>query len=226
MFCRDYRCPSVDRLTDRSAVPLPLSARVVLDSIGDAVVSTDLAGKVTYINPVAERMTGWSAPRPGRPLRDVVRIIDAYSREPVRDPLAMAMRKDDTVGLGDRLPAGPPQREETAIEDTAAPMHDRDGRVIGAVIVFHDVAPRVRCRRMSHLAQHDALTGLPNRLLLDDRLDRAMASARRRATELAVLFMDVDRFKSINDFLGHAVGDEVLKSIARRLTEACESRTQ
>ena len=77
-------------------------AQVILDSIGDAVVSTNIAGNITYLNPVAERMTGWSGSEAsGRPLQDVVRIIDAYSREPVRDPLAMAMRQDDTVGLGE-----------------------------------------------------------------------------------------------------------------------------
>jgi diguanylate cyclase (GGDEF)-like protein/PAS domain S-box-containing protein len=197
-------------------------ARVILDSIGDAVVSTDIAGNITYLNPVAERMTGWSGSEAsGKPLQHVVRIIDAYSREQVRDPLAMAMRQDDTVGLGDDCLLVRRDGEESAIEDTAAPIHDSRGQVIGAVIVFHSVgAARAMSVRMSHLAQHDPLTGLPNRLLLRDRLGRAVASARRRASALAVLFLDVDRFKHINDSLGHAVGDEVLQSIAGRLT-AC-----
>jgi diguanylate cyclase (GGDEF)-like protein/PAS domain S-box-containing protein len=205
---------------ERSALRLESRAQVILDSIGDAVVSTDLAGNVTYINPVAERMTGWSgAEATGRPFGEVVRIIDAGSREPVRDPLAMAMRQDDTGGLGDDCLLVRRDGDEAAIEDTAAPMHDSDGRVIGAVIVFRDVgAARAMSSRMSHLAQHDPLTGLPNRLLLDDRLGRAIASARRRATELAVLFFDIDRFKLVNDSLGHAAGDEVLKSIACRLS--------
>jgi diguanylate cyclase (GGDEF)-like protein/PAS domain S-box-containing protein len=184
------------------------------------VVSTDLAGNITYLNPVAERMTGWSASEAsGRPLQQVVRIIDAYSRVPVRDPLAMAMRQDDIVGLGDDCLLVRRDGEEAAIEDTAAPMHDSRGQVIGAVIVFHGVgAARAMSDRMSHLAQHDPLTGLPNRSLLHDRLDRAIASARRRACALAVLFVDVDRFKRINDTLGHVTGDEVLQSIAGRLT--------
>ena len=197
-------------------------AQVILDSIGDAVVSTDVAGNITYLNPVAERMTGWSGSEAsGRPLQDVVRIIDAYSREQVRDPLAMAMRQDDTVGLGEDCLLVRRDGEESAIEDTSAPIHDSRGRVIGAVIVFHGVgAARAMSDRMSHLAQHDPLTGLPNRLLLHDRLGRAIASARRRASALALLFLDVDRFKRINDSLGHAAGDEVLQSIAGRLT-AC-----
>jgi diguanylate cyclase (GGDEF)-like protein/PAS domain S-box-containing protein len=197
-------------------------ALVILDSIGDAVVSIDIAGNITYLNPVAERMTGWSGSEAsGRPLQHVVRIIDAYSREQVRDPLAMAMRQDDTVGLGDDCLLVRRDGEESAIEDTAAPIHDSRGKVIGAVIVFHGVgAARAMSVRMSHLAQHDPLTGLPNRLLLHDRLGRAIASARRRASALAVLFLDVDRFKRINDSLGHAAGDQVLVSIANRLT-AC-----
>ena len=197
-------------------------AQVILDSIGDAVVSTDIAGNITYLNPVAERMTGWAGSEAsGRPLQDVVRIIDAYSREPVRDPLAMAMREDETVGLGDDCLLVRRDGEESAIEDTAAPIHDSRGQVIGAVIVFHGVgAARAMAVKMSHLAQHDPLTGLPNRLLLHDRVGRAIALARRRGSALALLFLDVDGFKSINDSLGHAAGDQVLQSIAGRLT-AC-----
>jgi diguanylate cyclase (GGDEF)-like protein/PAS domain S-box-containing protein len=194
-------------------------AQVTLDSIGDAVLSTDLAGNITYLNPVAERMTGWSASEAtGRPLREVMRIIDADSREPVRDPLALAVRHDTNVGVGENCLLISRDGRESAIEDTAAPIHDRQGRVIGAVIVFHDVgAARALSLRMTHLAQHDVLTGLPNRLLLTDRLDRAIVSAQRRGGSLAVLFMDLDRFKRINDRLGHAVGDEVLRSVAGRL---------
>lgn len=194
-------------------------AQITLDSIGDAVLSTDLAGNVTYLNPVAERMTGWSASEAvGRPLKDVMRIIDADSREPVRDPLALAVRCDTNVGLSEHCLLIGRDGRESAIEDTAAPIHDPQGRVIGAVVVFHDVgAARALSVRMSHLAQHDFLTGLPNRLLLTDRLDRAIAAARRHGSSLAVLFMDLDRFKQINDCLGHAAGDQVLQSVASRL---------
>ena len=194
-------------------------AQVMLDSIGDAVLSTDLAGNVTYMNPVAERMTGWSAwEATGRPLPEVMRIIDADSREPARDPLALAVQSDTSVGVGENCLLIGRDGRESAIEDTATPIHDRHGNVTGAVIVFHDVgAARALSRRMSHLAQHDVLTGLPNRMLLTDRLDRAMAAACRHGNQLAVLFMDLDRFKRINDRLGHAVGDQVLQSVASRL---------
>jgi diguanylate cyclase (GGDEF)-like protein/PAS domain S-box-containing protein len=194
-------------------------ALLTLNSIGDAVLSTDLAGKVTYLNAVAERMTGWSeCAAVGRPLQEVMRIVDADSREPARDPLALAVRCEANVGVGDNCLLIARDGRETPIEDTAAPIRDRNGRLIGAVIVFHDVgAAHALSQRMSHLAQHDVLTGLPNRLLLTDRLDRAMASASRLGNLLAVLFIDLDRFKGINDSLGHAAGDQVLQSVARRM---------
>lgn len=194
-------------------------AQVMLDSIGDAVLSTDLTGRVTYLNPVAERMTGWTVSEAiGRPSQEVMRIIDAESREPVRDPLALAVRCGANVGVSENCLLVSRDGRESALEDTAAPIRDRYARVTGAVIVFRDVgAARALSLRMSHLAQHDVLTGLPNRLLLSDRLDRAIATARRHGGSLAVLFIDVDRFKRVNDLFGHAVGDRVLQSVADRL---------
>jgi diguanylate cyclase (GGDEF)-like protein len=154
----------------------------------------------------------------GKPLEEVMRIIDADSREPVRNPLAEALAQDAVAGLREHCLLVRHDGSESAIEDTATPVHDRQGRMTGAVIVFRDVgAARALSIRMSHLAQHDVLTGLPNRLLLTDRLDRAIAAASRHGSSLAVLFMDLDHFKQINDQLGHAIGDLVLQSVARRL---------
>ena len=201
------------------------NALVTLDSIGDAIVSTDVAGNVTYLNPVAESMTGWSRQEAsGRPLREVLQIIDAESREPALDPLALAIRQDRAVGLSANCIMVRRDGHESAIEDTAAPIHDQRGQVTGAVIVFHDVGvARAMSVRMSYLAQHDALTGLPNRMLFNDRLTQALAHARRHRTSLAVLYLDVDRFKHINDTLGHATGDQILQSISRRLVACVRS---
>jgi diguanylate cyclase (GGDEF)-like protein/PAS domain S-box-containing protein len=197
-------------------------AQVTLDSIGDAVISTDVAGNVTYLNAVAESMTGWLRQEAaGRRLQEVLRIIDGESREPALNPLAMAILHNKTVGLSSNCVLIRRDGYESAIEDTAAPIHDRRGHVTGAVIVFHEVgAARTMALRMSYLAQHDFLTELPNRMLLNDRLTQAIASAHRHAKSLALLFLDVDHFKRINDSLGHASGDQLLKSIARRLV-AC-----
>jgi diguanylate cyclase (GGDEF)-like protein/PAS domain S-box-containing protein len=200
-------------------------AQVTLNSIGDAVISTDLAGNVTYLNAVAESMTGWSRQEAsGRRLQEVLRIIDGESRKPALNPLAMAILHNKTVGLSSNCVLLRRDGHEAAIEDTAAPIHDRRGQVTGAVIVFHDVgAARAMALRMSYLAQHDFLTELPNRLLLNDRLTQAIASAHRHAKSLALIFLDVDHFKRINDTLGHANGDQLLKSIARRLVACVRS---
>jgi len=197
-------------------------AQVTLNSIGDAVISTDVAGNVTYLNAVAERMTGWLRQEAsGRRLQEVLRIVDGETREPALNPLAMAILYNKSVGLSSNCVLIRRDGYESAIEDTAAPIHDRRGQVTGAVIVFHDVGvARSMALRMSYLAQHDFLTELPNRMLLMDRLTQAIASAQRNGKSLAVLFLDVDHFKRINDSLGHASGDQLLKSIARRLA-AC-----
>jgi diguanylate cyclase (GGDEF)-like protein/PAS domain S-box-containing protein len=200
-------------------------AQATLNSIGDAVVSADVTGNITYLNAVAESMTGWSRlEASGRRLEEVLRIIDGESREPVLNPLAMAILHNKTVGLSSNSVLIRRDGFESAIEDTAAPIHDRHGHVTGAVIVFHDVgAARAMALRMSYLAQHDFLTELPNRMLLNDRLTQAIASADRHATSLALLFLDVDHFKCINDSVGHASGDLLLKSIARRLVGCVRS---
>jgi diguanylate cyclase (GGDEF)-like protein/PAS domain S-box-containing protein len=200
-------------------------AQVTLNSIGDAVVSTDVAGNITYLNAVAERMTGWSRQEAwGRPLQEVLRIIDGESREPSLNPLAIATLQNKTVGLSANCVLIRRDGYESAIEDTAAPIHDRRGQVTGAVIVFHDVGEaRAMSVRMSYLAQHDCLTELPNRMLLNDRLTQAIALSLRHGKSLAVLFLDVDHFKHINDSLGHAIGDQLLKSIAQRLVACVRS---
>lgn len=193
--------------------------RITLESIGDAVISTDMAGNITYLNAVAESMTGWRRQEArGRPLREVFHIIDGATRERALDPLALAIRRNEPVGLSVNCVLIRRDGHEAAIEDTAAPICDDQGQLVGAVIVFRDVTvERAMSLRMSYLAQHDFLTELPNRMLLNDRLTQAIAAARRHRTSLAVLFVDVDHFKRINDCLGHTMGDALLKSIARRL---------
>jgi len=130
----------------------------------------------------------------------------------------MAILHNRTVGLSPHCVLIRRDGHESAIEDTASPIHDRRGQVTGAVIVFHDVSKaRAMSLRMSYLAQHDFLTGLPNRMLLNDRLRQAIALAHRHHSSLAVLLVDVDHFKGVNDSHGHAIGDQLLQSISRRL---------
>jgi diguanylate cyclase (GGDEF)-like protein/PAS domain S-box-containing protein len=197
-------------------------AQVTLDSIGDAVLSTDVQGRVTYLNVVAEKITGWTREEAtGKDIDDIFVIIDGSTREPCANPLRTAIRKNKTVALTPNCILIRRDGTEFAIDDSAAPIHDQHGVTTGAVIVFHDVSvARAMGAGISHLAQHDILTNLPNRTLMQDRLTQTIAAASRNDLRIAVLFLDLDGFKHINDSLGHATGDRLLQLVAKRLLAA------
>jgi diguanylate cyclase (GGDEF)-like protein/PAS domain S-box-containing protein len=194
-------------------------AQVTLDSIGDAVVCVDVLGKITFLNPVAQTLTGWSLFEVmGQPMAEVFRIINAMTREAIPDPMQRVIVRN----RADHLPSNSilvrRDGSEVPIEDSVSPIRDRDREVSGAVIVFRDVsAARAMTEQIAHSAEHDFLTGLPNRLLLNDRVNQAIALAQRHGYQVAVLFLDLDGFKHINDSLGHPIGDKLLQSIAERL---------
>jgi diguanylate cyclase (GGDEF)-like protein/PAS domain S-box-containing protein len=196
-------------------------AQVTLNCIGDAVICTDIPGNITFLNVVAEKMTGWSwQDATGKPMAEVVRILDSTSHETVPNPMARAVTQDRAVHLPSNSILIRRDGLEIPIEDSVAPIHDREGQATGAVIVFHDVsAARKMALQMAHSAQHDFLTGLPNRMLLNDRVGQAVALAPRHLKGVAVLFLDLDGFKHINDSLGHSIGDKLLQSIAKRLVD-------
>ncbi|KLU59516.1 cyclic di-GMP phosphodiesterase Gmr [Peptococcaceae bacterium CEB3] len=194
-------------------------AQITLHSIGDGVITTDVHGTVEYLNPIAEELTGWSlAEAKGKRFDEVFHIVSEIDAKEVENPIARCLKERRIVGLANHTVLIHRHNHPFAIEDSAAPVLDRQGNLIGAVLVFHDVSDkRALLRQMTHQAHHDALTGLPNRLLFNDRLRQAIAQARRKNHHIAILFLDIDRFKLVNDTLGHAVGDHLLRSIAARL---------
>lgn len=226
------RVKTIEDISERKAAEFSLRAAeealfgereralVTLDSIGDAVLSTDLLGRLTYLNRVAEVMTGWpSQEAVGRSLEDVFNIIDGDTHRTALNPSLLAISKNRNVGLAANCVLVRRDGLESAIEDSAAPIHDRDGQVAGAVIVFHDVSEsRAMALKMSHLAQHDFLTGLPNRVLLTERLSWSIKLAQRHRKQVALLFLDLDCFKNVNDSLGHAIGDQLLQLVGERLS--------
>jgi diguanylate cyclase (GGDEF)-like protein/PAS domain S-box-containing protein len=200
-------------------------ARETLNSIGDAFISSDPAGKVTYLNPVAERLTGWSqADAAGQPLQQVFAIIKDSVRESILTPLLaviedIASSKVSSNGMLTRRNA-----PDVAIEYSTTPMMDDPGAVVGAVTVFRDASvANAITSKLAYAAHHDALTGLPNRLLLESRIPQAIALARRHNYAVAVLFLDLDGFKLVNDTFGHPAGDRLLQSVARVLERCVRS---
>ena len=196
--------------------------RLTLQSIGDAVVCSDAKGMVTYLNPVAERLTGWQAfDAAVHNVDEVVSLRSPDNDEPLPSTLRSAMQQGAPTEPVRGVLVHHTTGQRFQVEQTASPITDRHGAVTGAVAVLRDVTDAVAmAERMAHLAQYDPLTDLPNRVLLQDRAQLAMAQARRQGKSLAVMYLDLDGFKAVNDRLGHDAGDILLVQFAQRLQAA------
>lgn len=191
-------------------------AQVTLQSIGDAVITTDASGRIDYLNPVAEDLTGWDTQEArGKSLPEVMNIFNEATREPLEDPVSRSLREGRVIAVVDQTVMVNRRGQEVAIQDSAAPIRDRSGRIIGAVMVFHDVSKERRLRRaLAYQASHDALTGLINRREFENRLNEALLTARADESMTHVLlYLDLDQFKLVNDTCGHQAGDRLLKQI-------------
>jgi len=195
------------------------SAQITLQSIGDGVVTTDADSRVQYLNPVASELTGWKLDDAvGRAIDEIFRGFHEETCEPIENPVAIAMRRNRPIKSV--RPALLIRRDgnELYIESTAAPIRDPIGSVTGGVLIFHDVSEsRELNRRLSYAASHDILTELVNRREFEGRLERALKSAKARETSYAVLYLDLDQFKIVNDACGHNAGDALLKQIGALL---------
>ncbi|MBD1877100.1 EAL domain-containing protein [Nodosilinea sp. FACHB-131] len=194
-------------------------AQVTLHSIGDAVITTDVAGRVEYCNPVAQSLTGWSqAEAQGRPLDTVFTIIHEETREPAPNPVEIALRENRVVALAKDTVLLSRDGREIGVDDSAAPICDRQGQTVGAVMVFHDVTQsRQLTRQVTWQAIHDPLTGLVNRREFERRLHQAIARAQAHEGSYVLCYLDLDQFKIVNDTCGHNAGDELLRQITNLL---------
>lgn len=201
-------------------------ALVTLASIADAVIATDSRGMVEYLNPVAEHLTGWPlAEARGEPLTRVFTVIHETTREPVETSAERCLDEDRPMGLTSHLVLVRRDGIEFAIDESAAPLHDHEGRLTGVVMVFRDTTPqRQLTRQLSHQATHDPLTGLINRREFERRLARVVASARESEATHGLCYLDLDQFKIVNDSCGHVAGDALLRQLAGVLRGALRAR--
>jgi diguanylate cyclase (GGDEF)-like protein/PAS domain S-box-containing protein len=218
----------MDRRTARDVALENEISSATLNSIGAGILRTDLHGKITYLNRFAESMTGWLRDEAmGRPVADVLQLIDSTTGAAVDNAVATVMDGDNTsMATICSIDCTLIRRDgvKLGIENRVTTIDDEDGKVLGVVMAFRDVSEaRAASVEMSRMAQHDVLTRLPNRTLFNDRLKQAILLAERQGKQLAVLFVDLDQFKRINDSLGHAMGDKLLRSVAGRLM-ACIRR--
>ena len=201
-------------------------AQITLASIGDGVIRTNAGGIVDYLNPVAERLTGWSSAEAcGRPVSQVFSVMDENTGKTLPNPVERCLREEDVVELPGYslltrrdLQGGGRESRDVAIRESAAPIRDALGRIAGCVLVFKDVTQlRGMEREMMYLARHDPLTGLINRREFEKRLQHCLATARDEERLHALFYLDLDEFKVVNDTCGHLEGDEMLKQVTALL---------
>lgn len=196
--------------------------RVTMDSIGDAVITTDKDGNVQYLNPVAQELTGWSAiEAKGLPLFQVFNIMNETTRTRCLNPVELCLIENRVVGLANHTILISKDGLEYGIEDSASPIRDAEGNTIGVVLVFHDVTnQRQMANEISFRATHDALTGLVNRGEFELRLKSFVNENRGFDVQSALMYIDLDRFKVINDTCGHSAGDALLKEVSK-IMQSC-----
>ena len=194
-------------------------AQVTLASIADAVVTVDTAGRIEFMNPVAERLTGWPlAEAHQRPVAEVFAVVDEATGAPIADPVARALSEASAIEAEGNVVLLCRGAESIAIDYSVAPIRDRTARTVGAVLVVQDMSrERQYAARLSNLASHDPLTGLLNRREFEQRVRATVEHREAEQGQHAVLYLDLDQFKVVNDTSGHAAGDELLRQVGALL---------
>lgn len=194
-------------------------AEVTLHSIGDGVITTDAAANVEYLNPVAAELTGWALEEArGQHLPNIMTLINETTRQAVENPVTRSLRDGEVVAFEDHVALVQRDNQELAIAHTVSPIRDNTGKIIGAVMVFHDVAQaRKLTLQLSHQASHDALTGLINRTEFERLTQEALVSAQKERRQHVLCYLDLDQFKIVNDTCGHVAGDELLRQLSKLL---------
>ncbi len=221
---------AITDITDRRLAAAELfaekeRAQVTLASIADGVITTDDDGWVEYLNPVAEDLTGWTADSArGLPLQAIFRMVHETTRQPAPSPIEMVLREERNVETAATMLLLRNDGTEIPIVQSAAPIRARSGEITGVVLVLHDVSrERQYAAKLSYQASHDALTGLINRTEFEQRLSLALKSSAQIGRHHAVMYLDLDQFKVVNDTSGHAAGDQLMRQVSavlqRRLRE-------
>lgn len=191
-------------------------AQVTLKSIGDGVITTDSAGRIEYLNPIAEQILGWGCDEAESELLiDVFNVVNEETREPIKDIVAPSLINGRIITYPVGLIINRQSGQEYAVESTSAPIRGRSNQVMGAVLIFHDVTKiRGLTHKLSYQATHDALTGLINRHEFERILELMILNAKKDGHEHALCYIDLDQFKIVNDTCGHVAGDELLRQLS------------
>lgn len=209
--------------TGRDAPPHKTRAQMTLESIGDGLVTTDLKGRIDFLNHAAEGLLGQPASQAhGKQLTEIVSFVDERDRRPLPDPVGQCLATGAHAGLGRRaLMLAKAAGVERSIGVSATPILGPGGEMVGAAIMLHDVTELTGlARQVSYQASHDALTGLVNRREFERRLAEAIESSRGGQTAHMMCYLDLDNFKSVNDTCGHLAGDNMLREAAALLKDA------
>jgi len=206
-----------------SLAPLPPRAQATLDAMGESVITVDAEGRIDYINQAASALLGQTFDQVmGKTFADVAALVDESDRRSLGDPVRKAFTTGGRVSVGKRAVLVPANGAvERSVEISVSPLRADGNEIGGVVVVLHDTSElRGLTRQMTYQASHDALTGLVNRREFERRLQEALESAQAGDVTHALAYLDLDRFKAVNDTCGHTAGDNMLREVATLIKDA------